>query len=62
MEEKNCCAGRGCEHIKGVRCDVENCYYNDCAKHCTAKEIAVGPHSADTSGETLCVTFKPKGE
>ena len=62
MEEKmsrGCC---GSKHLKGVKCDVENCYYNDCASHCTANEIAVGPHSADTSGETLCVTFKPKSE
>ncbi|MBQ3014888.1 MAG: DUF1540 domain-containing protein, partial [Clostridia bacterium] len=28
--------------------------------HCTANEIAVGPHNASTSGDTLCATFKPK--
>ena len=62
MEQNQRCGSMGCKHIKGVKCDVENCYYNDCATHCTASEIAVGPHSADSSGETLCATLKPKAE
>lgn len=58
MEQKNNC----CRHIQGVKCDVENCYYNDCRTHCTANEIAVGPHGADSSAQTLCATFKPKAD
>ncbi len=62
MEEKklneNCC--HTCKHIKGIKCNVQNCYYHDCETYCTANEIAVGPRSADTSSETLCATFKPK--
>ena len=50
----------GCKHIKGIKCSVENCYYHDMDTCCTAKEIAVGPRSADQSGDTLCATFKPK--
>ena len=37
-------------------------YYHDSDTYCTASEIAVGPHNAECSGETLCVTFKPKAE
>ena len=50
----------GCKHIKGIKCSVENCYYHDMDTCCTAKEISVGPRAADTSGDTLCATFKPK--
>ena len=54
--------GCGCKHIKGIKCNVKNCYYHDCDTYCTAGEIAVGPQSANTSGETLCATFKPKAD
>jgi hypothetical protein len=59
--EKNS-AGMMCngEHIKGIVCDVKNCKYHDCDTHCTAKEILVGPSNAQHSGDTACVTFKPK--
>lgn len=51
----------GCpKHLKGIRCDVQNCYYHDCDTYCTAEQVAVGPRSADSSAETLCATFKPK--
>ena len=60
-ENKKYEGGMGCgKHIKGIKCNVQNCYYHDCETHCTASEIAVGPHSAVSSGETLCATFKPK--
>lgn len=60
MEEKKYEGGCSCKHIKGIKCNVQNCYYHDCETYCTANEIAVGPQSAGTSGETLCATFKPK--
>lgn len=60
MEEKKYENSCGCKHIKGIKCNVQNCYYHDCDTYCTASEIAVGPHSAHSSGETLCATFKPK--
>jgi hypothetical protein len=63
MDEKkmnrSCCGG---DHIKGIKCNVQNCYYHDCDTYCTAGEIAVGPRSADSSSETLCTTFKPKAD
>ena len=49
-----------CKHIKGIKCNVQNCYYHDQDTCCTACEISVGPRNACTSGETLCATFKPK--
>ncbi len=59
-ENRTCKIGCDCKPIKGIKCNVENCYYHDCETHCTAHEISVGPSSASTSGETLCATFKPK--
>ena len=57
--EKTC---KTCRCNEGVSCDVTNCVYHDCQNCCTAKEIAVGPAKAETSAETLCVTFRPKTE
>jgi len=48
-----------CRHLKGVVCEVTGCAYHDGVSYCTAKQIAVGPHSASSAGETLCATFKP---
>lgn len=48
------------DHIKGICCDVKNCVYHDSETHCTAKQIEVGPSSACTSAETVCVTFKER--
>ena len=61
MEEKRTTDNCTCsKHIKGIKCDVKNCYYHDMETYCTAEQIAVGPRDADSSSETLCVTFKPK--
>lgn len=59
MNEENKCS---CKHIKGIVCNVKNCVYHHEQNACTASEIAVGPTSASTSAETLCVTFRPKTE
>lgn len=45
---------------KGIGCDVQNCYYHDPSNYCTADQINVGPVSAVTSADTICVTFRPK--
>ncbi len=55
--EKSC----NTKHIQGIKCDVKSCTYHDTENHCCAKEISVGPAQAESSGETACVTFKPKG-
>ncbi len=59
-ENRTCDTNCGCKPIKGIKCNVQNCYYHDRETCCTAGEISVGPHSAECSGETLCATFKPK--
>ena len=57
--EGRCC---GKDVIKRITCDVKNCEYHDGENKCTAGHITVGPVSAQTSGETLCATFKTKTE
>ena len=60
MENKrNCCSSTP---NAGVKCDVKNCVSHSGEKHCTAKCIAVGPNSAQTSADTICATFKQKAE
>lgn len=48
------------KHIHGIICDVTNCTYNHENKICTANQIKVGPQRADSSDDTICVTFKPE--
>lgn len=60
MEDKKRCGDCGCKPIKGIKCNVENCHYHSGQTDCLAGEIAVGPHDAGNSDETLCVTFKRK--
>ena len=57
MEKKNYC---DCKHNEGIKCDVKNCVYHSGDTYCTAKQIAVGPHHAETSADTICATFKQK--
>ncbi len=52
--------GCGCDHIKGIRCDVKNCAFNAGDSFCTAGEISVGPAHATDSDETACITFRKK--
>ncbi len=49
-------------HNKGVVCDVRNCTYHDGDNYCTASKIAVGPSFATSCSDTVCATFKPKGQ
>jgi len=58
MEKRNVPNPENC--MEGVRCEVNNCCYNDHNNRCTAKEIKVGPQFASCSGETACATFKLK--
>ena len=50
------------KHLKGVSCDVCQCVHHGANNTCCAKEIAVGPHSASSSYETVCATFKAKDD
>ena len=63
QNDKSCnskkCASK--EHIKGICCNVKNCVHHDGETYCTAGQIAVGPSYAATSADTVCSTFKQKG-
>ncbi len=48
------------KHLKGVSCDACQCVHHGKENTCHAKEIAVGPHNASCSYETVCATFKAK--
>ena len=62
-ENKNMCGQKKPEHYNhGINCDAKNCVYHAGEKHCTAKCISVGPMNAQTSADTICSTFKQKGE
>ena len=62
MEKKyeNDCKCDMNKHIDGIKCDVKNCVYHNGKSECYAGCISVGPHSASSSTETACVTFKAK--
>lgn len=62
MNHQESCGCGEPKHIHGISCDVKNCTYHDGKHFCTAGQISVGPASACTSGDTACVTFKPKAE
>ena len=62
MEKKyeNDCKCDMSKHIDGIKCDVKNCVYHNGKNECCAGCISVGPHSASSSTDTACVTFKAK--
>ena len=64
MGHKNNCENHPCEEkrIDGIVCDAKHCMYHDMSNNCCAGKIAVGPASAQSSGETVCATFKPREE
>ncbi|MDA8443173.1 MAG: DUF1540 domain-containing protein [Peptococcaceae bacterium] len=46
-----------------LKCTVDTCHYYGSGDHCTASGIEVnnqGAH-ANSSADTICETFKPKG-
>lgn len=44
--------------IEGVKCTVDNCFYNSCDCGCTASMIEVS--NSRTGSKTDCETFTPK--
>ncbi len=48
------------KELKGVVCDACHCVHHGENNSCHASEISVGPHSACSTSETVCATFKPK--
>lgn len=47
------------EHLEGVRCVVNTCYYYAKGDRCTASKIEIQPRNATNTEETDCATFKP---
>ena len=45
----------------GVGCDVSACKYNTIDSRCSAEQISVQNENANTTGETYCSTFCPRG-
>ncbi|HBR08221.1 MAG TPA: DUF1540 domain-containing protein [Clostridiales bacterium] len=43
-----------------IGCSAKNCTYNPDGESCSADHIDVCGHSAETTGETCCNTFKHK--
>ncbi|HHV45805.1 MAG TPA: DUF1540 domain-containing protein [Tissierellia bacterium] len=47
------------EHLEGVKCIVNTCYYYTEGDRCTAERIEIQPRNATNSEETDCATFRP---
>lgn len=45
--------------IKEIKCNAENCIYNEDGCKCMAGHIEIGPSSAWSCADTLCATFEP---
>ena len=61
-KEKVTCEACDKHVLKGIKCDVKNCIHHGGDTYCCAHEIAVGPHHAEPSADTICATFKQKEE
>ena len=46
--------------ICGIKCEVESCRHHTADNCCDAGQITVGPHHAENSADTACVTFEQK--
>jgi hypothetical protein len=51
---------RKSDHIPGVKCVVNTCYYHDAGDYCNASKIEIQPNNAVSTEETDCATFAPK--
>lgn len=45
------------QHLPGVKCVVNTCYYYDSGDYCNAAKIEIQPRDAHSTQETDCVTF-----
>ncbi|MBZ2174482.1 DUF1540 domain-containing protein [Schnuerera sp. xch1] len=48
------------DHIDGVKCVVNTCYYYESGDRCNAAKIEIQPRNATNTEETDCATFRPK--
>ncbi|HHU78835.1 MAG: DUF1540 domain-containing protein [Caldicoprobacterales bacterium] len=45
------------EHLPGVKCVVNSCYYHAAGDYCSAEKIEIRPPQAQDTEETDCATF-----
>jgi len=50
VEKKN-------QHLAGIRCIVNSCYYNAEGSYCNAARIEIQPPNASNTQDTDCATF-----
>ncbi len=48
------------EHLSGVKCVVNTCYYHSQGDYCNASKIEIQPMDAFSTQDTDCTTFTPK--
>jgi hypothetical protein len=48
------------QHLSGVKCVVNSCYYYESGDHCHADKIEIQPPDASNTQDTDCATFIPK--
>lgn len=48
------------QHLSGVKCVVNSCYYHEQGDYCNASKIEIQPRNADNTQETDCATFMPQ--
>ena len=45
----------------GIHCDVRECAFHKAGGHCLAAQVSIGPSGATTCAQTLCATFRERG-
>lgn len=48
------------DHLDGVKCIVNTCYYHERGDKCAASKIEIQPRNATNTSETDCATFRPE--
>jgi hypothetical protein len=48
------------QHLPGVKCVVNSCYYYGSGDRCHASNIEIQPPGASNTRDTDCATFMPK--
>lgn len=47
------------DHLDGVKCVVNTCYYYKEGDRCSASKIEIQPRNAVNTEQTDCATFRP---
>ncbi len=52
--------GKKDQHLSGVKCVVDSCYYYESGDRCHADKIEIQSPNARSTEDTDCATFSPK--